>query len=103
VKYSLSTKRRTDAGLETMTVRWDHKPTEEQAEAARIENYKGRKLQPGEALRARKIGRVLIILNTGPPTWWFPRFQFTKAKGLGVRGGWLRAALDISYNTKKEG
>lgn len=56
-------------------------------------------LQPGERRwsRAFRRGRYTLYLqvNTGPPTWWLPRFGIKLTERC-IRGGWLKAAIIAS-------
>lgn len=42
-------------------------------------------------------GKLRMIINTGPPTWWRPRAD---AKGSRIRFGWLRVAVVFSWDRK---
>jgi hypothetical protein len=57
-------------------------------------------LIPGEVRRAwlRHIGHrpVLITVNTGPPTWWWPRVEVRKDRAM---VGWLRGLIGVMWHT----
>lgn len=52
----------------------------------------------GELRRCRRVsilGRVFYLhLNTGPPTWWWPRMQVKRGS---VMVGWFRALVAVSW------
>lgn len=54
---------------------------------------------PQQVNRARlfHVGNrdVLLHINTGPPTWWYPRMQITRSS---LMGGWLRALIALSWH-----
>jgi hypothetical protein len=95
--HTLEVKRPTKNGVLATTTRWAFDPTPELIYKAIHGTTKLRDLEPGEKTRARRIGHLIVIVNTGPPTWWWPRFQI----GFGhdrrfIRGGWFNVAVSVS-------
>lgn len=56
---------------------------------------------PGQTDRAQKFTvrdkPFFIHINTGPPTWWRPRFEVSKSS---VMIGWLRLLVALSWKDK---
>lgn len=58
-------------------------------------------LQQGQINRARRFtvgGReVFVHVNTGPPTWWWPRVEVdTRGGSSAIMAGWLRGLAAIA-------
>lgn len=100
-----------DDGME-MTIRTgDHIATARSARAGGftaedIENARSfqinSKMIDGQANRVRRfrIGRraLYVHVNTGPPTWWYPRAEFRSGKAM---AGWFRILVAISWERRK--
>lgn len=45
--------------------------------------------------RSFKVGQltVFVSVNTGPPTWWYPRIQIGRTR---IMAGWLRALVAVA-------
>lgn len=73
--------------------------TDEHIAKARTE-WIGSTMQPGQVDRARLVrivgAPVIITLNTGPPTWWWPRAELKRGKAM---VGWLRLLIAVSWPT----
>jgi hypothetical protein len=98
---TLEVKRKTKNGVLAITTRWAFIPTPELIYKAIHGTAKLRELEPGQKTLARRFGRVIVIVNTGPPTWWLPRPQI----GLGhdrrfIRGGWFNIAVSVSGSNR---
>lgn len=51
-------------------------------------------------LKTRR-GDLDLLINGGPPTWWYPRLQFKYADAnIQIRGGWLRRAYQLVWTRK---
>lgn len=49
-------------------------------------------LVEGQVNRARIFGPLIVMVNTGPPTWWRPRVEL---KNRAIMVGWLRGLIVI--------
>lgn len=60
-------------------------------------------LEPGQLDHATLhhfLGRPFLVhVNTGPPTWWWPRIYIHRNK---VAAGWLRVMYGLSWNWSKK-
>ena len=94
---TLEVKRPRKNGVLATSIRWAFIPTPELIYKAIHGITRLGELEPGQKTRARRFGRIIVIVNTGPPTWWWPRLQI----GLGhdrrsIRGGWFNIAVSVS-------
>lgn len=92
---TLNVKRHTERGLETATTHWTFDPTPELIYKAIHGVTKFRELERGEKIRARKFAGVIFMVNTGPPTWWWPRCKIKLGGVWGVHVGWFNGAVSI--------
>ena len=103
VRWSLSADHRkirlekdAEGGVLSGTFSWAFEPGVELIGKA-ITGFANREVAEsvGDKLRMRKIGPVVFDVNTGPPTWWYPRIQIKVRPRLSFRVGWLRLAVGI--------
>lgn len=92
---TLDVKRRTKHGIDVVTTHWDVDPTPEMIYKAIHGTTKLRELEPGQTTRARKFGHIIVMVNTGPPTWWRPRLQIGLGHDRFIRGGWFNVAVSV--------
>jgi len=92
---TLEVKRHTKHGIDAVTTHWDVDPTPELIFKAIHGTTKLRELEPGQRTRARKIAGLIVMVNTGPPTWWWPRFQIGFGRDRFIRGGWFNVAVSV--------
>ncbi len=93
---TLEVKRHTRNGVIATTIHWAFDPTLELIYKAIYGTTKLRDLKSGQKTLARKFGHLIVIVNTGPPTWWWPRFQIGFGQDRFIRGGWFNFAVSIS-------
>ncbi len=93
---TLEVKRKMKNGVLATTTHWDFVPTPELIYKAIHGTTKLRDMEPGEKTRARKLGHLIVTINTGPPTWWLPRLQIGFGSDRFIRGGWFNVAVSVS-------
>lgn len=55
----------------------------------------------GEQTKVRLM-TVVVRTNTGPPTWWLPRFDVERMTrgGVHVRAGWVRGCIEVGVRIR---
>ena len=93
---TLVVKRRTENGVLATTTHWAFDPTPELIYKAIHGTTKLRDMEPGQKTRARRFSHFIVMVNTGPPTWWLPRLQIGVGSDRFIRGGWFNFAVSVS-------
>lgn len=92
-------------GAGTLIHHWDFsEPLSDQQVEEILANFAqshepSRGAAPGQRDTLRRVGRVILGVHFGPPTWWWPR---AGRDGQAVYVGWLRFAVSIASGTRSD-
>jgi hypothetical protein len=96
---TLTTRWSCPIGTVTQVARWTDTPSPDEVDAAlTIPPVWSENGAAGQRSRLMRKGPFFVVVSTGPPTWWVPKFRVARRY---VRFGWLNLAVEISRRMRK--